>query len=73
MIKIIDDYVDNLIKDAKFEKDVKIDIVEYSTLELNDLFSDRYAKMTLFERIELMAEHICNVRIRNMVDMVKPS
>lgn len=61
MIKIIDDYVDDLIKNAKFEKDVKIDIVEYSTLELNDLFSDRYAKMTLFERIELMAEHICNV------------
>ncbi len=61
MIKVIDKYVDNLIKKAKFMTNIKIDIMEYSKEELNNLFHHRYNKMTLYERIELIAEHICNV------------
>jgi DNA helicase-2/ATP-dependent DNA helicase PcrA len=60
--KVIDNYIEELISNGEFINDVKIDnIIEYSRNELNDLFHNRYSRMSLFERIELMAEHICNV------------
>lgn len=60
IIDVIDSYVTELLNNARFESDVKIDIEEYKKEELNTLFHERYSKVTLFERLELIAEHLCN-------------
>ncbi|HHT38208.1 MAG TPA: UvrD-helicase domain-containing protein [Mollicutes bacterium] len=60
MIDIIDQYVEDLLNNVTFTNDIEIEISTYEKEYLNQLFHDRYAKVTLFERIELIAEHICN-------------
>ncbi len=60
IIGIIDKYVANLTKKAKFINDIQIDLSVSPKEELNDLFHGRYSKMTIFERLELIAEHICD-------------
>jgi DNA helicase-2/ATP-dependent DNA helicase PcrA len=61
MINVIDAYVNNLLKNVAFTEDVEIDnISKYQKEYLNVLFHDRYEKLTLFERMERIAEYICN-------------
>lgn len=60
MIGVIDKYVHDLTDNAKFINDIKIDILEYSKEELNNLLNNRFSKPNLFEKIKLIAEYICN-------------
>jgi DNA helicase II / ATP-dependent DNA helicase PcrA len=60
MISVIDKYVHDLTDNAKFINDIKIDILEYSKEELNNLLNNRFSKPNLFEKIKLIAEYICN-------------
>lgn len=64
MITVIDNYVDDLIKSTRFINNVIIDIdiipSEYEKEDLNDLFHNRYSRLTLFERIESISSYICN-------------
>ena len=66
IIRIVDEYVDLLVKKARFTVPVAVDLIEYGTSELNSLFHVRYSKMTIFERIELMAEHLCNIENKSV-------
>ncbi|MFA5407429.1 MAG: UvrD-helicase domain-containing protein [Bacilli bacterium] len=60
MISVMDDYINELNIRALFINDVVIELSIYDKEDLNKLFHDRYAKVTLFERMELIAELICN-------------
>ena len=61
IIEVIDNYVNDLTKRARFIDNIQIDLSIHQKESLNDLFHGRYKKMTLFERLELMSEHICDV------------
>lgn len=65
MIDVIQKYVDDLVNNASFVNDVTIDILDHDKEYLNNLFHNRYSKVTLFERIDLIAEHICNKEGKN--------
>jgi DNA helicase-2/ATP-dependent DNA helicase PcrA len=61
MINIVNEYVSELLKKATFNEDIEIDdISNYKKEYLNILFHDRYERVTLYERIERIAEYICN-------------
>ena len=57
----VKNYVIDLLKNIHYESDIEIDkeIVIHKD-ELDDLLKDRYEKLLLFERLEAMAEKICN-------------
>ncbi len=59
-INIIDIYVEELLNKADFNNNVTIDILDYSREYLNNLFHNRYARLSLFERMSTIAEHLCN-------------
>lgn len=60
MITIIDNYVKYLNDKAEFIDDVEFNFEQYEKDYLNDLFHNRYSKLTLFERLERISEHLCN-------------
>ncbi|MDD2469336.1 MAG: AAA family ATPase [Bacilli bacterium] len=60
MINTIDNYVKNLNKHAKFINGIEFNFDNYTKEYLDELFHHRYSKLTLFERLERIAEHICN-------------
>lgn len=60
MIKVIENYVQEIDKNIKIIDNIE---TKFSLIEkeyLNYLLKDRYNKMPIFERIDYMAEHLCN-------------
>lgn len=60
MIPIIEGYVKEIEDKIMITNDIE---TKFDTIEkdyLNYLLKERYNKMPLFSRIELMAEHLCN-------------
>lgn len=60
MIPIIEGYVEEIEDKIMITNDIE---TKFDTIEkdyLNYLLKERYNKMPLFSRIELMAEHLCN-------------
>ncbi len=56
IIKDMEDYVDDLIKNTKFKTGfVENKVFEYQPKELNQMFHERYSNLTFFERIKEMA------------------
>ena len=54
----IDEYITNLTKELRFIDDLFTRDYSYTIEELNMMFKDRYAKFTLNERIDFMADKI---------------
>lgn len=60
MIKVIENYVQEIDKNIKIIDNIEI---KFSLIEkeyLNYLLKDRYNKMPIFERMDYIAEHLCN-------------
>lgn len=60
MIKVIENYVQEIDKNIKIIDNIE---TKFSLIEkeyLNYLLKDRYNKMPIFERMDYMAEHLCN-------------
>lgn len=60
MIKVIENYVQEIDMNIKIIDNIE---TKFSLIEkeyLNYLLKDRYNKMPIFERIDYMAEHLCN-------------
>lgn len=60
-IRAVDLYVEELLNKADFKDNITIDILDYDREYLNNLFHNRYARLTLFERMSAIAEHLCNL------------
>ncbi len=59
-IKIIEDYAKEIERNSKFLQDL---IYEERTVfkeDLNELIHDRYSRLTLYERIPQISEHLCH-------------
>ena len=60
MIKVIENYVQEIDKNIKIIDNIE---TKFSLIEkeyLNYLLKDRYNKMPIFERMDYIAEHLCN-------------
>lgn len=60
MIKVIENYVQEIDKNIKIIDNIE---TKFSLIEkeyLNYLLKDRYDKMPIFERMDYIAEHLCN-------------
>ena len=57
IINYMDKYIENLVKSTKFENDYITHDFEVTKEELNDLLTDRYSKLSLFDRIAHIAEY----------------
>ena len=60
IIEAIEKYINRLLKKISFTNDIVTRDFEISKEELNYLLKDRYSKLLLIERIEKIAEKICN-------------
>ena len=60
IIEAIEKYINRLLKKISFTSDIVTRDFEISKEELNYLLKDRYSKLLLIERIEKIAEKICN-------------
>lgn len=58
--KIIDEYLKNMIKNAHFSGGVNINNREISAEQLTNLFVDKYEKLPIINRLENIAEYICD-------------
>ena len=60
MINVIESYAKEIEKNIRITDDIdnKVDIIDKKYL--NYLLKDRYNKLPLFQRIETMAEHLCD-------------
>ena len=59
--EIIDDinkFIDNITVCAKFTGDIELDKFFVSQAELNDMFSNKYSKLPIFERLDEMSERL---------------
>ena len=59
IIKALDSYIENFIKDLRFVSDIEIDDNIIERDELNYLLKDRYERLLVFDRLEEIAEKIC--------------
>lgn len=57
IIECMNNFIDRLVKDARFEEDYTSHDFDIKKEELNDLLTDRYSKLLLFERISHIAEY----------------
>ena len=57
IVKYIDEYVKRITNTAKFENDYITHDFEISKEELNELLTDRYSKLLLFDRVKHIAEY----------------
>ncbi len=60
VIDALEEYVNDLLKKISFTNDIITRDFEISKEELNDLLKDRYSKLLLTERLDKIAEKICN-------------
>lgn len=60
MIGIIENYAKEIEKQIKFTNDFHLDLHVIEKDYLNYLIKERYDRLPLFERLEVIAEHICN-------------
>ena len=58
MIKLLEDYVEDLSNSLKFQNNYQDKLFNYSKEFLNDLLK-RYSKLTIYERFQKIAEYIC--------------
>ena len=58
VIEDINNYVNDLIKNAKFTEDIENKDYSITKEELNDLLHDRYSKMLFFERLDLIGQKL---------------
>jgi len=61
IVKVIEDYVENLIKNTKFIDDLSYLEFKLDRNTLNYLFHDRYNMLNIIERLDKMAEYLCNL------------
>lgn len=60
IVDALDEYVNNYIKGIRFTENLEYEKELFSKELLNDLFFDRYSKLPVPERIEAIADYICN-------------
>lgn len=60
IIEILEKYIKRLLTNIKFENDLSTREFDISKEELNYMLKDRYEKLLIVERIEKIAEKICN-------------
>ena len=60
MISVIENYAKEIESNVRFTKDIEMDIDVIDKEYLNYLISDRYNKLPLFNRIDVIAEHLCD-------------
>lgn len=60
IIDAIEKYIKKLLSQIKFKEDIITRDYEITKEELNNLLKDRYSKLLLIERIDAIAEKMCN-------------
>lgn len=60
IIEVIENYVIELEKNIKITDDITVNVDIFSKKYLNYLLKERYNKLPLFNRIEKIAEHLCD-------------
>lgn len=80
MISIIEEYVSEIENNIKFLKDIEAKFEIIDKEYLNYLLKERFNKLPLYERIEYIAEHLCNKtgmtgkkHIRHFIKEIKES
>ncbi len=58
---LLDDFLKKHIKNISFLKGVKINDIEIDKNKLNDLFHNRYGTQPIIDRLEYIAENICDI------------
>lgn len=59
--RFLDEYIEKIKLTISFKSGIKISRKEISKEELTSLFTDRYSKAPLFNRLDLLAEYLCNL------------
>ena len=60
IIKHLEDYINNYIKDIEFTDNLEHHEYFYTKDELNDMFKNRYGKLLLLDRIDNVANKLCD-------------
>ncbi len=60
IIKDLDAYINSLLKNVRFIRDINNRDYEYKKEELNSFLNDRYSKLLLIDRFDAIADKICN-------------
>jgi len=60
MIEVIDNYAKEIEQNIKVTDDIELKIDTIEKEYLNTLLKDKFNRLPLFERMEKMAEHLCD-------------
>ena len=61
IIKVLEDYVANLIKNTSFFDDLSYLEIKLDKKTLNYLFHERFSMLNIIDRLDKMAEYLCNI------------
>ncbi len=70
----LDVFIKDIYKKSVFKKNITINGFTFNTFELNDLFTNKYKKLPILERLSAISEYICNslaVSISRNKDKIK--
>lgn len=56
----LDEYIKNIKNTTCFTSGLKINGIQFNKKMLDDYFKNRYSKLPLFERIQMLTEYICD-------------